>query len=146
MLSFLFLITLVAITSLSKEANCCTVPTSRLRLRSMLTVLDVVRADGDTTVDHPPIPTTTLPSLPSDFDDIPKGNLQCWESYFGHSFTRNFLYTEFGKSTTKIETTFSPPRSYSSTYSYNKDIGCTTTTLGLTTLCDNIPRASARDI
>ena len=112
----------------------------------MLTVLDVIRTDGNTTADHPPIPTTTLPSLPSDFDDIPKGNLQCWESYFGYSFTRNFLYTEFGKSTTRIETTFSPPRSYSSTYSYNKDTGCTTTTLGLTTLCDNIPRASARDI
>ncbi|KAF2730146.1 hypothetical protein EJ04DRAFT_555655 [Polyplosphaeria fusca] len=92
---------------------------------------------------HPPIPTATFPPLPS-IPSLPSTPLSCWSSYFSYSFTQRFLRSEIAKSSTRIVTTYSPPLSGTSTYTYNGAFNCSTTEYGRTTLCDGIPRLRSR--
>lgn len=96
--------------------------------------------------DHPPVPTASFQALPLEFQDIPQNYQECWTSFYGYSFTRNFLFSEFLKSSTRIATTFDPPRTGTSFYSYTTSQNCSTTLFGTSTLCDDIPRFSSRDI
>ncbi|KAH7121102.1 hypothetical protein B0J11DRAFT_589965 [Dendryphion nanum] len=95
------------------------------------------------TSQHPPVPAASFPALPSEFNDIPGSYQKCWTSFYDYSFTRNFLFTEFAKSSTRIVTTFNPPRTGISTYSGNAVEDCSTTLFGTTILCDNATRASS---
>ncbi|KAF2174858.1 hypothetical protein K469DRAFT_612973 [Zopfia rhizophila CBS 207.26] len=97
----------------------------------------------NTSAIHPPVPTAYWPPLPSNFSDIPQSALSCWNSYFEWGVTRYFLADEFYKSTTRIVTTYDPPLSGTSTYSWNATRDCSTTTFAGTTLCDRVPRASS---
>ncbi|KAF2271730.1 uncharacterized protein EI97DRAFT_504724 [Westerdykella ornata] len=98
------------------------------------------------TADHPPVPTYSLPPLPPQFSDIPPEALSCWNSYFASIKLRNWLWTEYSKSSTRIDTTFSPPSSGISYYTYTTTTNCTTSFISPTTLCDGVPRASDKTI
>ncbi|KAF2014006.1 hypothetical protein BU24DRAFT_411693 [Aaosphaeria arxii CBS 175.79] len=95
---------------------------------------------------HPPAPTATFPPLSAQFRRLPVRNQACWKSHYDYSFTSHWLMKEFAKSSTRIATTFSPPRSGTSYYTYDHTTNCETTLFGTSTLCDKIPRASGRSV
>lgn len=111
-----------------------------------LTVEVVHREALNTSETHPPVPTASFDPLPTQFNDIQQSYQKCWASFYESSFTSNFLQSEFLKSSSRLETTFRPPRTGIRTYEYDKTTDCSTTTIGETVLCDNLPRASKRDI
>ncbi|PVH97879.1 hypothetical protein DM02DRAFT_673790 [Periconia macrospinosa] len=93
---------------------------------------------------HPPVPTASWPTLPSNFSDLPSQSVGCWNSHFFFSFTTYFLWTEASKSITPVVTTYIPPVTHKRTYTYDTLTDCSTTNFGLTTLCDGVPRATSR--
>lgn len=106
----------------------------------------VLREDAHITSppDHPPVPTASWPALPANFSDLPPDSTECWNSHFSFSFTTYFLWSEAAKTQSPIYSTFSPPITHNRTYTGNFATDCTTTTYGLTTLCDGVPRAESR--
>ena len=94
---------------------------------------------------HPPVPTASLPPLPSEFKDIPEESIDCWNSYYNYSFTSYFLQTEFSKSATTITTLYATPRTESEIWTWDREVECSTKDIGLTTLCDGVPRALSRE-
>ena len=80
--------------------------------------------------------------LPSDFSDLPKSAVECWDSYISYTFSSDFLRSQLDSSTYYTFTTYPTPSIETNYYTATLE-ECTTSYPGLTTLCDKLPRASS---
>ncbi|CAI6243873.1 unnamed protein product [Periconia digitata] len=90
---------------------------------------------------HPPIPTASAIPLPTEFADIPKSAVECWDSLISFDITRSFLQDQLNSGAVYTYTEFPTPITNTYTYGYSLE-SCATAFPGLTTLCDGYPRAS----
>ena len=91
---------------------------------------------------HGPFPTANVLPLPSEFSDIPKEAVSCWDSHANYSVTSSFLASEIFHAQVWSVTTFPTPRTSTSSASWGVPECKPVSYPGLTTLCDGYPRAS----
>lgn len=92
-------------------------------------------------------PTAILPHFPADFSDIPDEALACWKSWADYQLRTQvpnpgIIATE---TVSRIDITFATPSSYYEAHTYCTVTSVNEVPIGLTTLCDGIPRMSSYD-
>ncbi|KAF2736452.1 hypothetical protein EJ04DRAFT_551335 [Polyplosphaeria fusca] len=93
---------------------------------------------GAPNVTPPPIPTVTLPSLPTQFTDIPLESLECYDEWASARATNAFISAQLESVETRITSSFSTTTSLSSTTYSMCDVEPYTGPY--TTLCDGLAR------
>ncbi|KAL5433084.1 hypothetical protein PMIN06_011794 [Paraphaeosphaeria minitans] len=90
---------------------------------------------------HAPFPTASAIPLPTEFSDIPKSIVECWDSLISYGVTRDFLAQQLASGQVYSWSEFDTPTVTTNTYEW-PIFSCTTSYSGLTTLCDGYPRAN----
>lgn len=80
--------------------------------------------------------------LPSQFSDVAKSAVECWDSHISYTFSSDFLRSQLDSSEFWTSTTYATPITETDYYTQTLE-DCTTSYPGLTTLCDKFPRASS---
>ncbi|OAG01388.1 uncharacterized protein CC84DRAFT_1228437 [Paraphaeosphaeria sporulosa] len=90
---------------------------------------------------HAPFPSASAIPLPTEFSDIPKSIVECWDSLISYGVTRDFLVQQLASGAVYSWSDYDTPTVTTNTYEWPV-VSCSTSYPGLTTLCDGYPRAN----